>query len=392
MSQDQKFLQRWEFRSRDDDLDSSSEDSKSSSSGKAVLKKHELVSKLILPENDETINTPLFQQESEKGHDRVPFEFGKAHKMHIGRRKKNNAVKNKIKTDSMKKSNRKKNDHLKHEPVLLDDFKIFMESIIEELQVARENSFTWMIEEMKKLVPVELASSRQGKKVVAWRKLAKSVKSDKTTDSNNCLEVLEERVNPDRAIGTITSNEKGKVERSRLSVKKPICSSSNLSDPVTTSPYLTSPTVLSEPRVENHRLGSSPNLVIDASTHRGYFSINHQEGQFGSFSQMGSQNMDCFYWYNAQTSTMGTRFPVPLHQGLGNGFNTPSQAVLENSSCDSNSLGLQMSGGAIRFSGASHALSEHFVANFPSQLSYKTEGRLLACERQDQKDGNLYSN
>ncbi|CAL5434052.1 unnamed protein product [Camellia sinensis] len=389
---DQKFLQHWEFRSRDDDLDSSSEDSKSSSSGKAVLKKHELVSNLILPENDETINTPLFQQESEKGHDRVPFAFGKAHKMHIGRRKKNNAT------------------------VLLDDFKIFMESIIEELKVERENSFTWMIEEMKKLVPVELASRPTRKEGSGMEKIGKvknqnniesglktqnfdsgslgrSVKSDKTTDSNNCLEVLEERVNPDRAIGTITSNEKGKVERSRLSVKKPICSSSNLSDPVTTSPYLTSPTVLSEPRVENHRLGSSPNLVIDASTHRGYFSINHQEGQFGSFSQMGSQNMDCFYWYNAQTSTMGTRIPVPLHQGLGNGFNTPSQAVLENSSCDSNSLGLQMSGGAIRFSGASHALSEHFVANnFPSQLSYKTEGRLLACERQDQKDGNLYSN
>ncbi|KAL7165374.1 hypothetical protein ACSBR2_041124 [Camellia fascicularis] len=296
MSQDQKFLQRWEFSSRDDDLDSSSEDSKSSSSGKAVLKKHELVSNLILPENDETINTPLSQQESEKGHDRVPFEFGKAHKMHIGRRKKNNAVKNKIKTGSMKKSNRKKNDGIKHEPVLLDDFKIFMESIIEELKVARENSFTWMREEMKKLVPVELASRPTRKEGSGLEKIGKvknqnniesglktqnfdgrslgrSVKTDKTTDSNNCLEVLEEQVNPDRAIGTITSNEKGKVERSRLSVKKPICSSSNLSDPVTTSPYLTSPTVLSEPRVENHskfsyRCKYTPRILFNQPSRR----------------------------------------------------------------------------------------------------------------------------
>ena len=58
MSEDLKFQQRWEFRRRDSDVDSSSDNSKLSSSGEPVLKKHKLVSSLISPENDETNGTP----------------------------------------------------------------------------------------------------------------------------------------------------------------------------------------------------------------------------------------------------------------------------------------------------------------------------------------------
>ncbi|GMQ05473.1 hypothetical protein CsSME_00050487 [Camellia sinensis var. sinensis] len=416
MSQDQKFQQRWEFRRRDDDLDSSSHDSKSSSGGERVLKNHTVVSNLTLPENDETGDAPLPKQESQLDPDMgiIPFEFTNAEKIHSGPSNRNRGVKNKMKKASMKKSNRKKkNNRSAREPILLDDFKIFMKSIIEELKVARENMFTRMRDEMKKLVDVELASRPTKKGGGNHRQktgqiqhqnnvelgmktqncnggsLERSVKSDRTTDSNNCHEVFEEKVNHDKTIGTIASNEKEKVEMLRLSVRKPI-STCNLSDQVVSSVCLTLPTVLSEPpRAENHKLDSSCNytqpeatgnktsmnlekakLMVDAGTSRGYYLGIQQAEQFRSFSQAGSQNM-CYRYSdqnNTETSTMGSGFPVPLHQGLGAGFNIPSQP-LENLSHDNHILGPRMNGGAIRFSGGSHALPEHFGSgNFHRQM------------------------
>ncbi|GFS37130.1 hypothetical protein Acr_00g0050040 [Actinidia rufa] len=412
MSQDQKFQQRWQFRSGDDDLDSSSNDTKSSSRGEPILKKHKLVSNLILPKNVETSNTPLSQQENQLGpYMGIPFELGKSNKMHIGPTSEKH-IKNKIKRHSMKRTNRKKDKRSVHEPISLDSFNMFMKSMIEELKVARENMFTWMREEMKKLVAVELGSRtrrKEGKKICRGKyqnnnesgvktkncnggSLERSLKSDKPTDSHNCYEVLGKQVNRDQTVGTITSKEKEKVEKLSSSVRKPIYPS-NLSEKIVSSPYLTLPTVLSRPQAESHRLDSSCNyiqpratenktgltlerakLLIDSSNRRGYFSGMKKAEQFGSFSQMGSQNLSYFDHRNTQTSTVGSGFPVPLHHGLRNGFNIPSQA-LESSSRENNILGLRMNGGAIRFSGGSHALSEHFVAgNLPSQMNYKTDG------------------
>ncbi|GFZ01370.1 hypothetical protein Acr_14g0010050 [Actinidia rufa] len=410
MSQDQKFQQRWQFRRGDDDLDSSSNGTKSSSRGEPVLKKHKLVSNLILPENDETSNTPLSQPENQLV--------------------KNVFVKKKIKRGSMKRSNRKTDKRSVHEPISLNGFKVFMKSMIEELKVARENMFTRMREEMKKLVTVELGSRtrRKEEKKIGRAKyqnndesgvktkncnggsLEKSAKSDRTTDSNNCYEVLGKQVNRDQTVGPITSKEKEKVEKLSSSVKKPIYAS-NLSEQIVSSPYSTLPTVLSRPQAENHRLDASCNyiqpgatenktaltlerakLLIESSNRRGYFSGIQKTEQFGSFSQMGSQNLSYFDHRN-KTSTVGSGFPVPLHHGLGNGFNIPSQ-TLDSSSRENNILGLRMNGGAIRFSGGSHALSEHFVAsNLRSQMNYKTDGGPLGFGNQDLKDGShLYRN
>uniref|UniRef100_A0A5B6Z3Q7 Uncharacterized protein n=1 Tax=Davidia involucrata TaxID=16924 RepID=A0A5B6Z3Q7_DAVIN len=417
MSHDQKFQQRWEFRRRDDNFDSSSDDSKSSFSGEPVFKKHKLVSNLILPKHDETSESPGSQQEDQfepnpGGH----FEFGKANKMHIGLSKKNNTIKKKKKKGSFKDRNKKKNKCITHEPVSLDELKIFMESILEELKVARENMFTCMREEMKKLVAVETASRPTRKEDICVQKvplvqhqnsietlkktqnsngrsLEKSVKSNRAADSNNFYEVLDEHANHevhDEATGTITLNKKDKGVRLRSSVKKPNYSSNPL-DQVVSSPYLTLPTVLSKQLVENHGLDSSScnyiqpgaagsntgvnseraNLVVNASAHRGYFPCIQQEDQFESFAEMGSKNMGCFDQHVTQTSSMGTGFPVPLHRGLDNGFNIPRQIVLENSSQDNNVLGLRLNGGAIRFSGGSYALSEHSAANnYRSHMNY----------------------
>ncbi|KAA8520836.1 hypothetical protein F0562_011509 [Nyssa sinensis] len=276
MSQEQKFQHRWEFRRRDDDFDSSSNDSKSSSSGEPVFKKHKLVSNLILPENGETSDTPGSQQRDQfepsmGGH----VKFQKAYKTNIGLSKKNITVKKK--RGSFKDRNKKKNKCITHEPVSLDEFKIFVESILEELKVARENMFTCMREEMKKLVAVETASRPTRKEDSCVQKVAllqhqnsiemrektqnsngrsleKSVKSNGMFDSNNCYEVLDE--NNDQAPATIISNEKDKGGRLRFSGKRPNYSS-NPPDQVVSSSYLTLPTVLSKPLVENHGLNSS---------------------------------------------------------------------------------------------------------------------------------------
>ena len=84
MSEDLKFQQRWEFRRRDSDVDSSSDNSKSISSGEPVLKKHKLVSSLISPENDETSGTPRSQPEDKSDHGSGDqFKIGKANLMQI---------------------------------------------------------------------------------------------------------------------------------------------------------------------------------------------------------------------------------------------------------------------------------------------------------------------
>ena len=154
MSEDLKFQQRWEFRRRDSDVDSSSDNSKLNSSGDPVLKKHKLVSSLISPENDETSDTPRSLPEGKSDPSSGDqFNIGKANKMHIGSSKKNNLDSKKLKRDSFKKVNKKKSKSNAYDPATLDDFKFFMESLLEDLKVARENLFVQMREEMDKLMP-----------------------------------------------------------------------------------------------------------------------------------------------------------------------------------------------------------------------------------------------
>lgn len=429
MSPDQKFQQRWEFRRVDDDRDSTSNDSKSSSGGKTLLKNHNLVPDLVFPENDENSNA-LSQQENQMNHGMAtPFEFGNADKMYNGASSKKHAIKNKVKRGSVKKRCRQKNKLSMHETVSLGDFKIFTVSVIEELRVARENMFASMREEMKKLVTVETASRPKRKNGSRVRKigrgqdqnniesgmktknrdggsLERSLKSDRTTDSNNCYGELEKQGNHDQTVGTIASKEKekekDKVEKSRSSAKKPIYSP-KLSEQVVSSPYLTLPTVVSKPQAENQKLDSSCNytqsngtnlegakVLIDARTRKGYFSGIQQAEQFGIFSHMGSQHLSCFDQQSTQTSNMGTGFPAPLHQGLGNGYHIPNQAK-ENLSGENKILGLKMSGGAIRFSGGIHASQENLVSSsIRGQMNYKSGGGVMAFGNQDAKDGHLY--
>ncbi|KAK9265358.1 hypothetical protein L1049_003508 [Liquidambar formosana] len=166
MAQELKFQQRWDFRRRDSDLDSSSDDSKSSSSDEPAFKKHKLVSSLDSPENDETSDTPRFQQNGKDdagtgGHS----NSGKAKKKKIGSSKKDSLVKNAMEREPFRKVSRKKSKTRAYEPASLNDTKIFMESLLEELKVTRENLFIQMREEMQKLIAddtITQAARREG--------------------------------------------------------------------------------------------------------------------------------------------------------------------------------------------------------------------------------------
>lgn len=240
--------------------------------------------------------------------------------------------------------------------------------------------------------------------------IERSIISSRTTDSNNCCKALEEQINHDQAVQTIRSNEKDNGENLRLSANKSVYST-NDSDQLVSSSYLTLPYVLSEPQLEQHRIDSSSrkciqpgvagndtslnfereNLMMDANNHHGYFSGIQAEEPYSSFAQMGSKSVGGYDQHNSQISNMGSGFPISLHQWLDNTSNIPSQTVLENSSRGNNIPGLRMNGRGIRFSGNSRPLSDNFaVNNFHSHPTYKTNGELAGFGTQNLKDGNFY--
>lgn len=426
MSHDHNFQKIWEFRRRDDDIDSSADDSKTSSRIEPVQKKHKLVSALILAAgNDEISDTPECQlnDQPESG-EGVHFELGKD----VGLTRKRSGMKNKTKRGSMKGHGIKKRKCSTLDPVSLNDLKIFTESILQDLKVERENMFARMREEMRKLVDVKSITKPTRKNKAKCMQKAGQARQQKRTNSDmktlhcnggaleksiissrktqNCSKVLEEGVKYDQAIQTIRSNEKDKGQSLRLLAKKSMYSSTP-PDQIGSSSYLTLPSVISERQVEQQRIESSSrncikpgvarndtgatfdreNLVINSINHHGYFSGIQAKESFGSLAQMGSKNMSCY----DQTSSMGTGFPIPLHQRLDNTFNTSHQFLLENSSQGNSTLGLRMNGGAIRFSGNGRAFSDNFAANnFHGRVNNKTDGELAGYGTQDVKDGHFY--
>ncbi|KAF5478251.1 hypothetical protein F2P56_004827 [Juglans regia] len=159
-----KFQQRWEVR-RDNELDSSSEESKSSSSGQPVLKKHKLVSSFTSHENDESTDTSRFQLKGKNvAGTGAQIKNGKSEKTHSGRNRKENLVNDAMRRDSHEELKRKKNETSVSDLDALGDVKIFMESLLEDLKDTRENLFRWMREEMQKLVADDTVSKPKRKK------------------------------------------------------------------------------------------------------------------------------------------------------------------------------------------------------------------------------------
>lgn len=141
-SHNQNFQQIWEFRRGDDDIDSSSGDSKSSSTGEPVLTKHKIVSNLISPENDEISDTSGYHQNDQlEPGEGAYFETGKVSYKGVRSRRKRRGTKSDTKTGSMKEGSNKKRKCSTQDRVSLDDLKIFTESLLQDLKVERENIF-----------------------------------------------------------------------------------------------------------------------------------------------------------------------------------------------------------------------------------------------------------
>ncbi|KAL5814188.1 hypothetical protein ACOSQ3_024979 [Xanthoceras sorbifolium] len=164
MADELKFQQRWEFRRKEDELDSSSDDLKSSSNGQPVLKKHNLVAGLISLDNDETSNTSKLEQNCNYNPDmEAQAEFGQTKAKRTKRSRKNSQAKSETKRDSHKEVDRKKSRTGAYDTAAMDDVRNFTDSLIEDLKVTRENLFVWMREEMSKLV-ADTAPKRRRRK------------------------------------------------------------------------------------------------------------------------------------------------------------------------------------------------------------------------------------
>lgn len=180
-----KFQQLWEIRRRDNDFDSSSEESKSSSSTQPNLKKHKRVSSFISHENEEAVDTDRFQQKGKciasTGRKINSGKAKRARARRSGKQKlvnnvrerdfhedgssgKDKLVANVREGDSHKDLTRKKNETSAYDRAALDEVKFFMESLIEDLKDTRENLTRRMREEMEKLVADDAASKSEGKK------------------------------------------------------------------------------------------------------------------------------------------------------------------------------------------------------------------------------------
>ncbi|XP_022737215.1 uncharacterized protein LOC111290084 [Durio zibethinus] len=159
-----EFQQRWEFRrNEDDNLDSSCDDSKSSSG--QLFKKHKLVSSLNSVGDDETSETSRLKQKDNDnpgtgGHRNI----GKAKKRKT-RNVSNNLQNSKMKKDSPEEVDLQKDETSAHDdPAPLNDLKNFMESLLKDLKVTRQNLLKWMLEEMQKLVADDTTPERKRKK------------------------------------------------------------------------------------------------------------------------------------------------------------------------------------------------------------------------------------
>ncbi|XP_011022677.1 PREDICTED: uncharacterized protein LOC105124373 [Populus euphratica] len=156
MAEQLKLHQRWEFRRKDNDSDSSSNDSKPS--GEPALKTYKLISSFISVDNEETSEASKLHQNGSTS-DQTSWKSGKAENGRRRRKsKRDDSAPNEIKKGPRKGVRRKKSKTITDEQAVFHDLKKYMNFLLEDLKVSRENLLKWMREEMQKLVAEETVS------------------------------------------------------------------------------------------------------------------------------------------------------------------------------------------------------------------------------------------
>ncbi|GKE37129.1 hypothetical protein Tco_1460534 [Tanacetum coccineum] len=145
MNENQKFEQIWGFRRN---VDSSSDDSKSNFD---AVKDQEKLG--LVPENDRVSETNDPKVQVAKNPKRTRKSAPKKEKNNTGEvktKKKDSSASSKIKKGY--NNSKKKKSKLISQMTIPDDFRIFTESILNDLRVARETMFSKMRKEMDQLV------------------------------------------------------------------------------------------------------------------------------------------------------------------------------------------------------------------------------------------------
>ncbi|KAL0408198.1 UNVERIFIED_CONTAM: hypothetical protein Sradi_1754200 [Sesamum radiatum] len=410
MNHDEKFQQRWEFRRKGDEGDSSTDDSKTS--GERCDKKHNLVNDLVLPENDEISDAAVHLHHGNPDtNSGVHLQSAEAAPKKVESSKKKNTQPKKPKKLPVVKKNTKNKKSLSlnaKETAMLDDLKAFSASLIHELEVAREGMSRQMWQEMRKLVasrptpaPVKKKGRSSQKKKVQQpqnrihqdvKPQKRSRQSSKTSKKSNLTSDVS------KVSKAVESNEPHKGEETKtLPTKTPTVLSAD-SDQVASAPFLTLPAVIQKPQLQNQRNGIPMNDHITASMPRNVLGSETEVGklmdarnsyhgfpafqpaeQLGSFPQFSCRTVGFLAQNSSQTATSGIGFPVPLHQGLGISTNISSQTYPENSFRDKTKVGLRRSTEALTFPGGIPALPQYvFTNSISSTVHHKSDGEFAS--------------
>lgn len=387
--QDQEFQQRWGFRRNESDLDSSSNDhSGPSSTSEPKPKKHKLVSHKSFEENNQETTKNLQEPNPSC---------------------KNLQSKGEVR---QQKPKRISSDYETFDAGL-NDLRDYTESLIEGIKVARDGLLIWMSKEMEKSIQTDMVSSKPSGKgrargsKSATNSPAKRKRKSATTRKRNSRssETVKGKATSDPAtqqvVGTpkepeviptttnpVASTQKQKRKRSGLCEKKQkevTDQKTHKATAVAPAPnYLTLPTVLPRPQVENRRENlttdgkgrdfgerNTLNSAINLCSQAQLTNFPRLQEKDGVFAQNGLRNMS-YYEQNIGPKTgngngngnqSGNVFPFPLHQGLNGGIGIPtntSQLGLQFLTQENRIPGLRMNGGPTRLPHGNHT----FVQNY----------------------------
>ncbi|KAL6502335.1 hypothetical protein OROHE_024613 [Orobanche hederae] len=350
MNSNDKFHQQWEYRRKEVDGDTSSDDDQSNTN---TVKKRSLVADLALLDNDEPNDNLECQR-----HDKRALEADDR------------------KTKSSKKNNKRMRNLIKNEEmVVLKDIKIFADSLIQELIVFRENMISHMKEEMRKLATCRSRNEPIVKNARECSRKMKSSRQENVVGSNACKfpKALAETVKNNWNFEATVKNEQLTKGDDRLRVSEMADSNlANGSDQVVaSSSYSTLPTIIPKPLLQNqrnHLMPLSDRIEIPPRVPKSVsYSGTRDTGtltdddkiiyyyphltdvrageQFGKSSHISHQKSVGLVGQKYCPQMAGAAYPVPLtnSHGRDNGSN-----ILSSTYCES-SLASPRMNGVVRF-------------------------------------------